>query len=61
MMAKIDDYMDEYYDRFNDIFPTFNFQTESTDKLIERVKECLDKDIKAEKLYGFDYSDDTLY
>lgn len=60
-MAKIDDYMDEYHDRFNDIFPTFNFQTESTDKLIERIKECLDKDIKAEKLYGFDYSDDTLY
>jgi len=48
--------LDEYYDRFGDIFPLSEMKGYTEEQQGEILQECLDKDKPYEKLYNPDYN-----
>ena len=54
-MSRIDKLLDEYWDRFGDMFPTMNFQDEELDSICDRIEQCLQKGKKAEELFELNY------
>lgn len=51
--------LDEYWEMFNDMFPTMNFQDESKEEICNRIEQCLKQNRLAEDLFdlnnGYDY------
>lgn len=44
--------LDEYWEMFNDMFPTMDFQDESKEDICKRIEQCIQKGKKAGDLFG---------
>lgn len=49
--------MEEYYDRFGDVYPTFVFPEDSLDDTVRKLRDCLERGEPLE----YDDSDEILY
>lgn len=50
---------DAYFEKFGDWFPNMDFQSDSEDDLMMKMRECLNKGIPAEELYNLS-NDNTV-
>jgi len=57
LMAK----MEEYAERFDDMFPTMNFMNSTNKEFITMIDECLARNEKASVVFNCDYSDGRKY
>mgnify|MGYP000925455579 CR=1 FL=1 len=44
--------LDQYYERFNDAFPSMELPYMSDQETINKINECLNKNVKADLLFG---------
>lgn len=51
--------LDQYYERFNDAFPTMQLPYVTDREIIDKINECLDRNVPAGKL--FKIRKDVLY
>lgn len=54
-MDKFQKLMDEYYEAFGEMFPTMDFQTDTEEELMQKMRFCLKENKPAEKLFNLDY------
>ena len=52
---------DAYFARFGEWFPTMEFQADSVDDIMMKMRECLSKGIPAEELYNLSKDDTANY
>lgn len=58
-MNKFEKIMNEYENKFGDIFPTMCFQTDTDKELMEKAEQCLKAGQSAEKLFELDYKNNA--
>lgn len=51
---RLDGLLDAYWEEFEDMFPTMNFQDESKEEICNRIEQCLQKHTIAEELFDLD-------
>lgn len=56
---KLDELLEEYWNMFEDMFPTMDFQDESKEEICNRIEQCLKRSTAAEDL--FDLSNEYKY
>lgn len=57
--TRLDQLIKEYWEVFEDMFPTMNFQDESKEEICNRIEQCLKQNMLAEDL--FDLNNDYEY
>lgn len=62
-MSRMDyDTLDQaYFDRFGDWFPNMSFMADSDEEIMQKMKDCLDRNTSAEELYNLSYADNIKY
>lgn len=50
--------LDEYYEKFGDMFPAMCFQTSTDKEMKVMVERCIKEDKSAEELFDLDYDYD---
>lgn len=53
--------LDEYYDTFDDAFPTMCFPTDSDEEWIEKIQRCINQGQPASIVFDLKYTEDRKY
>lgn len=51
---RLDKLLDEYWEKFEDMFPTMNFQDETKKQICERIEQCIKQNKTARELFDLD-------
>lgn len=53
--------LEEYTERFDDMFPTMNFMNATNKELITKIDKCLARNEEAAVVFNIDYSNGIKY